>query len=162
MNTRWTCGTAIAAVAITIGACGGTDERAAVAAGDATVSVAHVDRVGAVLVNRDGATLYTPDQESDGKVSCKGECLSIWLPLTASGTPTAADGVDGKLGTIDRPDGTMQVTIDGKPLYTFAEDLQAGQVNGNGVKDRFGAGSFTWHAVTADGSSAGGGGGFSY
>jgi predicted lipoprotein with Yx(FWY)xxD motif len=65
--------------------------------------------------------------------------------------------VSGKLAQVKRPDGTMQVTFDGKPLYRFTEDSAPGQVTGNNFKDDFDGTQFTWHAVTTGGSSAGGG-----
>jgi predicted lipoprotein with Yx(FWY)xxD motif len=164
-HARWlraACGTALAVLALGAAACGGNDEQpAAAATANATVSVDQVDGVGSVLVDRAGAALYTPDQESDGTIRCKADCLSIWMPLKASGTPTASDDVTGKLGTVDRPDGGKQVTYDGKPLYTFAEDTKAGEVTGDGAKDSFGGTAFTWHAVTTKGTSSGGGSGSS-
>ena len=60
-----------------------------------------------------------------------------------------------QLGVIDRPDGTQQVTADGKPLYTFTED-SPGEVKGNGFSDDFGSQHFTWHAVLANGTTASG------
>jgi predicted lipoprotein with Yx(FWY)xxD motif len=132
----------------------------------ATVSVSSVDGVGDVLVDAQGMALYTPDQEASGKIVCTGDCESFWMPLQASGKPTA-DGDAGKLGVIRRPDGTMQVSANGKPLYTFSED-SAGQVSGDGFSDSFGGHDFTWHAVMAGGQpsssasgAAGGGGGSS-
>jgi hypothetical protein len=55
-----------------------------------------------------------------------------------------------------RPDGTSQVTVSGRPLYTFAED-SAGTAHGNGVADDFDGHHFTWHVVMADGTVASGG-----
>ena len=160
-HRRWlpaACGAALAALALGVAACGGNDEQAAdAAATNATVSVDQVDGVGAVLVDNAGAALYTPDQESDGTIHCKADCLSVWIPLKASGTPTGSKDVTGKLSTIDRPDGGKQVTYDGRPLYTFAEDTEPGKLTGDGVKDAFGGTSFTWHAVTTKGTSSGGG-----
>ena len=60
-----------------------------------------------------------------------------------------------RLADIKRPDGTRQVTYDGRPLYRFTEDGGAGKVTGDGFKDSFGGTKFTWHAVTTDGVSAG-------
>ena len=61
----------------------------------------------------------------------------------------------------------MQVTYDAHPLYTFALDHGAGQINGNGKADSFGGTDFTWHAVTVGGTSptqspSEGGGGYGY
>lgn len=89
---------------------------------------------GAMLTNSDGMTLYTFDKDADGVSNCAGECLAIW--------PVAAVAVDdkamGDYGVIDRADGTKQWTYKGKPLYTFAEDVAAGDIKGDGVKD-------VWH-----------------
>src|ERR687897_1384066 len=119
-RTRTICSAALAAAALTLSACGGDDERpAGAASGEAvTVSVDEVDGVGSVLVDDAGAALYVSDQESDGKVRCTAGCLEFWLPLEApAGKPTAGEGVEGELGTVERPDGMTQVTHDGKPLY---------------------------------------------
>jgi predicted lipoprotein with Yx(FWY)xxD motif len=150
---------------LALAACGGSNDNGSdtsnAAATNATVSMDN-----GTLVDSDGAPLYTSDQEKSGKVVCTGGCTSIWLPLTAPGTPTAGDGVSGKLGTVKRPDGAKQVTLDGRPLYRFAEDGTDGMPTGDGVKDDFGGQQFTWHlegssATTSD-SSGGGSGGGSY
>jgi predicted lipoprotein with Yx(FWY)xxD motif len=107
-----------------------------------------------VLVNQAGATLYTNDQDQTGKLQCvSSDCNAIWAPLTvpAGAQPTAASGVTGKLGTVQRPDGTRQVTLNGKPLYTFSFDHGSGKVTGNGTRDSFGGTNFTWHSATASG-----------
>jgi predicted lipoprotein with Yx(FWY)xxD motif len=53
--------------------------------------------------------------------------------------------------TIKRPDGTKQVVVGGKPLYTFVQD-SAGKVTGNGAQDAFSGKQFTWHAVQSGGT----------
>jgi predicted lipoprotein with Yx(FWY)xxD motif len=160
--TRTALGAALAALALALAACGDDDEQPAAAGAGATVSVAEVDGVGSVLVDRSGKALYTADQEADGAIRCRGGCLTIWLPLEASGTPTGSDDVTGELGTVERPDGTKQVTYDGRPLYRFAEDAAPGEVTGDGVSDSFGGTAFTWRVVTTTGASTGDGSGRSY
>jgi hypothetical protein len=39
------------------------------------------------------------------------------------------------LGTVKRPDGRIQVTFKGAPLYTFYLDRKRGDLRGNGFKD---------------------------
>jgi predicted lipoprotein with Yx(FWY)xxD motif len=154
------------ALAVLAAGCGGSDsDSGAAAGGGETVRVAEVggDRV---LVDDGGAALYTADQEADGTIRCTGDCLSFWLPLSApaSGEPTAADGVDGELGVIERDDGTRQVTLDGKPVYRFSEDAP-GQVTGDGLEDDFGGTTFTWRVLAAGDDDDSGGsapGGYSY
>jgi predicted lipoprotein with Yx(FWY)xxD motif len=107
-----------------------------------------------VLVDQAGATLYTNDQDKTGKLQCvSSDCTAIWAPLTApaGAQPIAASGVTGTLATVKRPDGTSQVTLDGKPLYTFSFDHGSGQVTGNGAHDSFAGTNFTWHSATTSG-----------
>jgi predicted lipoprotein with Yx(FWY)xxD motif len=150
--------------ALALAACGGSDDGAATAS-TASTTVSLDD---GLLVDSAGKALYSSDQEKSGKVVCAGECTSIWLPLEApgSGGPTAGDGVSGELGTVKRPDGSRQVTLDGRPLYRFAEDTDPGKATGDDVTDSFGGRRFTWHAErtgasedSGGGSSGGGGGG---
>jgi predicted lipoprotein with Yx(FWY)xxD motif len=147
--------------------CGSSGGGGGSAATSATVNLHRIDGVGSVLVDSSGTALYSPAQESSGMIRCSGPCTKIWVPLAASGNLSAGSGVTGKLASIKRPDGTMQVTYDGRPLYTFVQDGGPGNVTGNGTKDAFGGTSFTWHAVTAKGAAASGGaapksGGYGY
>ena len=154
---RWA---APAALTLAITACGGSaqsDRSAAAANGAAapTVSVKQVNGFGAVLVDDHGHALYTPDQEADGKIHCTKSCTTFWEPLRAGASaPTAASAVSGRLAVIQRADDdTRQVTYRGKPLYRFSEDPGPGQVTGDNFMDDFDGTSFTWHAVTAGGST---------
>jgi predicted lipoprotein with Yx(FWY)xxD motif len=144
---------AIAAVVLTAG-CASSNGGAATGS-TSTVSAQNVPNVGTVLVNTDGKTLYFTDQESSGSILCESACTSIWIPLTVADgtTPTAGAGVAGALGTVMRPEGTTQVTYEGKPLYLFSLDTGAGQAGGNGVSDSFDGTSFLWHAATSTGSA---------
>jgi predicted lipoprotein with Yx(FWY)xxD motif len=134
-----------------------------------TVSLASVSGVGKVLVDSKGFALYSPKQDASGMIRCTGSCTAIWVPLTVKGSPTGASSLAGKLGTVMRPDGTKQVTFDGKPLYTFAEDSSPKKVTGNGIADQFGSQHFNWKVAAVgkvssggSGGSGGGGGGYSY
>jgi predicted lipoprotein with Yx(FWY)xxD motif len=125
-----------------------------------TVSLASVSGVGKVLVNAKGFVLYSPVQEKTGTIRCTGSCTSIWVPLTTKGSPTAPSGLN--VGTVMRPDGSTQVTFNGKPLYRFAEDRSPKSVSGNGVSDNFGGKSFTWHVASPGPTTTStGGGGYS-
>jgi predicted lipoprotein with Yx(FWY)xxD motif len=146
-------------LAVVLAACGSSDSGSATASsGSATVSSNDGQ-----LVDSSGAPLYSSDQEKSGTVMCTDGCTSIWLPLKApSGNPTAGDGVSGNLGVVKRPDGSRQVTLDGRPLYRFAEDRSDGKATGDNVSDSFGGQKFTWHAEGTAKSSSGNGGGGSY
>ena len=95
-----------------------------------------------ILVTRKGLTLYSLSVERRGKFICTdSQCLSFWHPLViAKGKkPLGAP----KLGTVKRPDGRMQVTFSGGPLYTFYLDRKRGDVKGEGFKD-----VGVWHAAS--------------
>jgi predicted lipoprotein with Yx(FWY)xxD motif len=108
--------------------------------------------LGKILVDSHGRTLYLFTHDSARASTCTGVCATVWLPLVSNGMPRAAAGVRASLlGTTKRPDGTMQVTYKGHPLYRFVKDVNPGQTNGQGVT-AFGG---SWFAVTARGSRAG-------
>jgi predicted lipoprotein with Yx(FWY)xxD motif len=151
-----------AVLALAVAACGGSsdnsDNNAAASSGgsgDGSVSTKSVSGVGDVLVDAQGAALYTNDMDTASKIACTGQCLTEWIPLAAQSQPSSSDSaVQSKLGTLKRPDGSTQVTFGGMPLYTFVED-SGGQVTGDGFKDSFGGTQFTWTAATVGSSSTG-------
>lgn len=155
MRWKTTLGMAAAAVgvALTLAACGGDPDGSSTGAsgGGATVSARDVAGVGTALTGPDGKTLYFAEQEADGTIICQQACLSFWMPLTVSAdtTPTAGPGVSGTLATLDRPDGMVQVTLDGKPLYSFAKDGGPGEAKGNGFTDTFDGTELVWRAAAS-------------
>ncbi len=125
---------------------------------------------GTILVDAQGMTLYRLSGEKSGKFICTSTaCTQVWHPLIAT-SEAAPTGTVSSLGTVKRPDGTLQVTYQGQPLYTFAQDTKAGQASGQGLKD-----VGTWNVVSASASGSGatttskeaeapksGGGGYGY
>jgi predicted lipoprotein with Yx(FWY)xxD motif len=174
-----------AAVSLLLAACGGSStssnttssgnsaQPAAQVSTGAVVKTASSSH-GTILVDSQGMTLYHLSGEQGGKFICTGAaCLGVWHPLIATSSATTSGAV-GSLGTVKRPEGTLQVTYKGTPLYTFAQDKQAGETNGQGIKD-----VGTWTVVTTgsastpaasaggssepkESSSGGGGGAYGY
>jgi predicted lipoprotein with Yx(FWY)xxD motif len=155
------------ALVLVVTACGGGGSSSAEASGSNSsagsgaqeVSVSDVGGFNDVLVDPQGKALYASDEETArGSILCKtNACLAFWDPLTLPSPGSAPSGdpaVDGKLGTTTRPDGTRQVTFEGKPLYSFTEDAKPGDVTGDGFQDSFGGQDFTWHVATLSGASA--------
>lgn len=105
-------------------------------------------KLGTILTNANGRTLYYLTSEAGAHIVCSGACLSVWPPLMwPAGTATlTAAGFPGTFGTVTRPDGSMQVTYNSLPLYTFAKDSAPGDINGEGIKAQALGG--VWHAVT--------------
>ena len=106
------------------------------AAGRPTVKVVTTASLGKLLATSSGLTLYHYTDEKSGKIDCKGACAKLWPPLLVKGSakPLAGAGLSaGKLGTVKRPDGGVQVTYNGLALYRYAPDRKAGDVKGQGL-----------------------------
>jgi predicted lipoprotein with Yx(FWY)xxD motif len=118
---------------------------------DGVVAVADNGKLGAILVDSGGFTLYDFHKDKGGKSACYGACAATWPPLTTSGKPQATKGaMASKLGTTKRNDGTLQVTYAGLPLYTYVADAKPGDANGQDIES-FGA---EWYALQPSGAEA--------
>ena len=130
----------VAAVAPTMAA------TSAPAASEPTVSMVTDAKLGKILVDQKGMTLYAFTKDTADKSNCAGGCLKAWPPLTSMGSPKAGDGVDqSKLSTTAMADGSKIVTYNHMPLYYFAKDTKAGDTNGQEVGS-------VWFAVSPDGA----------
>jgi predicted lipoprotein with Yx(FWY)xxD motif len=113
----------------------------------ATVSIRST-KLGPILVDAQGRTLYLFEADKTSKSTCDGSCASAWPPLTVTGAPMAGTGVKASLlGTSKRDDGTTEVTYAGHPLYGYVGDSAAGDTTGQGL-DQFGA---EWYVLNAAG-----------
>jgi predicted lipoprotein with Yx(FWY)xxD motif len=105
-------------------------------------------RLGRILVDSKGITLYDFPPDRGTKSVCYGACAALWPPLVTHGKPVAGAGARAALlGTTKRKDGKLQVTYGGHPLYYFVSDRKPGQVTGQGV-DQFGG---PWWVLSAAG-----------
>jgi predicted lipoprotein with Yx(FWY)xxD motif len=140
------------------GAYGGGEETTSKPAASTTssegapITVGTAKGVGKVLVDSNGMTLYYFQKDQNGESACYGPCEQGWPPLTTEGAPQAGEGaMASKLGTTKRKDGTVQVTYNNWPLYTFVEDKKPGEDNGTDSK-AFGA---SWYPLHPNGEKAG-------
>jgi predicted lipoprotein with Yx(FWY)xxD motif len=106
-------------------------------------------KLGKILVNGKGVTLYLFMKDRHAKSACSGACAKAWPPLLTKGRPHAGAGaMAAKLGTTRRSDGTTQVTYNRHPLYTFVMDHnKPGRTTGEGIK-AFGA---EWYVLGPNG-----------
>jgi predicted lipoprotein with Yx(FWY)xxD motif len=112
------------------------------------VSSAKKAKVGDVVVDAKGFTLYRFTAEAQGRPVCTGACVSTWPPATVRG----ADGLPKHVATVKRPDGGgLQLTYDGHPLYRYSGDQSTADANGDGVGGQ-------WYAVKAGTATSTGGG----
>jgi len=131
----------------------GSEAPAGAESGAGVVSLGNAQKLGMVLVDSNGMTLYDFHKDKGTTSSCYGPCAEGWPPMLTEGEPTVGNGASSsKLGTTGRKDGTMQVTYAGHPLYTFVEDKKPGEANGNDVS-AFGG---QWYALKGNGEEAGG------
>ena len=119
--------------------------------GVAVLTVASAPKVGPILVDAKGFTVYDFHKDKGTTSSCYGSCAGVWPPVLSEGAPTAGEGASAsKLGTTKRKDGTVQVTYAGHPLYTYVADKKPGEANGNDFSS-FGA---QWYALKGSGEEA--------
>ena len=112
-----------------------------------TVRVAK-SRLGRILVDSRGITLYDFVADKHGRSSCYGACATYWPPLLTKGKPHAGTGVRASLlGTTKRKDGKLELVYNHHPLYYFVGDRKPGQTTGQGL-NQFGA---PWWALSPAG-----------
>ena len=110
--------------------------------------------LGTVVADKDGFTLYRFDKDTPKPPdsNCAGNCAKTWPPVPAVDANPQLQGIDPALiGSVDRADGTKQLTLNGWPLYRYSKDVAPGDTKGEGVGG-------TWHAVGVDGKPAEDGG----
>jgi predicted lipoprotein with Yx(FWY)xxD motif len=122
----------------------------------AVVSVANNPKLGKILVDSKGMTLYYFEKDKQGGTTsaCSGACASVWPAVTTSGAPKGTSGAQAsKLGTFKGSGGSTQATYNGWPLYTYVSDTKPGDAKGNDLT-QFGA---QWYALTPAGVKPPGG-----
>ncbi|HUO49959.1 MAG TPA: hypothetical protein VMU25_00040 [Candidatus Paceibacterota bacterium] len=100
-----------------------------------TLGVDSKDSTGKYLIAFTGQALYTFDHDTTDKSNCSGNCATQWPPYTMPiNTPMNLQaGITGKVSMITRPDGSLQVSYNGHPLYFYAGDKNGGDTTGDGV-----------------------------
>ncbi|HEX6698137.1 MAG TPA: hypothetical protein VF080_15125 [Solirubrobacteraceae bacterium] len=136
---RITAPVALLVVSVVLAACGSSSGGGSSTTRGAVVASAKKPKVGSVIVDAQGRTLYRFTAEAQGLPVCTGACLGTWLPALA----TKTSGLPKHVATIRRPDGgKLQLTYDGHPLYRYAGDRSKGDANGEGVGGQ-------WYVVKA-------------
>jgi predicted lipoprotein with Yx(FWY)xxD motif len=154
----------VVATALLTAACGGTTSTATAspaaspaaspvaspAATGTKIAVATNPKLGQLLVDDKGMTVYLFVADTGTASTCYTSCASIWPPVLTNGAPQAGTGADASLlGTTTRTDGKIEVTYAGHPLYYFVQDKAAGDATGQGVNG-FGG---LWWVLTPSGAA---------
>jgi predicted lipoprotein with Yx(FWY)xxD motif len=166
----WVLGAAMIAATVAVGGCS-TGSTGSPAPPTSTTSAAEttptgpVDltvvqtRLGRAVADADRMTVYIflQDVPGSGRSNCTGDCLTAWPPVLAGSAEVVGPEITGALGIIETADGESQITLEGWPLYTYAEDSAPGDVAGDAAGE-------VWYAVGPDGAkltdSADGPGGY--
>jgi predicted lipoprotein with Yx(FWY)xxD motif len=103
--------------------------------------------LGTIVVDGKGMTAYyfLKDTKGSGTSACSGDCAAAWPAITTESDTPDVGGVTAEVGTIPTADGRKQITVDGRPIYTYAQDMAPGDVNGQGVNS-------VWYVIAPDGS----------
>lgn len=110
-----------------------------------TVRVTQHPTFGPILTDGGGKTLYVFLRDEREKSNCTGECAQRWPPLQTKGDPVAGQGAArDRLGVMRRPDGTTQVTYNGRPLYYWGQDAGPADAKGQDVGQ-------VWYVVSSYG-----------
>jgi predicted lipoprotein with Yx(FWY)xxD motif len=99
------------------------------------VKVASNPKLGKILTNAKGLTLYHFLSDTVGHSACTGSsCAPIWPALLLpKGASLKHAPLPGKLSTIKLANGTRQVTYNNWPLYRYSGDSKAGNTKGQGL-----------------------------
>jgi predicted lipoprotein with Yx(FWY)xxD motif len=103
------------------------------APGPATITTTTTASLGTVLAYNPTGTasgssypVYAFTGDTGSASTCTGFCSRVWAPVLTNTAPQAMAGSgasQASLGTLRRADGTLQVTYNGHPLYTFTPDF---------------------------------------
>lgn len=112
--------------------------------------------LGDVVTDGNGMTLYMFMKDTKGttKSACSGQCMTAWPAALMGSSAPKASGITGAVGSIAAAGGGKQVTLNGWPLYYFAQDKAAGDVLGQGVGNIWWVLGTNGNPITGSGSSS--------
>lgn len=163
MQSKLLLGAATVFMVVIVSACGDTTPSATAASPSpatspasspasaaATIMVATDAKLGTILVDGSGKTLYLFVADKSTSSTCYTSCAALWPPVLTTGAPVAGTGATASLlGMTTRTDGKVEVTYAGHPLYYFIQDKKAGDTTGQGI-DGFGG---LWWVVSPSGAA---------
>jgi predicted lipoprotein with Yx(FWY)xxD motif len=159
--SRTTTLVALTAAAIALSACSSVSEAPVPVTSGPSAPVTQLERprgtivsanstakLGTVVVDGLGYTLYRFDGDTaqPPAATCAGPCTETWEPVPAS-DPIRVEGVkEEAVGSVQRPDGEVQLTLAGWPVYRHSGEAP-GATDGHGADGK-------WFAIAPDGDKA--------
>ena len=104
---------------------------------EAVLKIGASATLGNYIVGANGFSLYTFANDKIGISNCTGACATNWPPyiVPAEGARAADSTITGQVGTVQRADGSIQLTYNGMPLYFWIKDVNVGDTTGHGVNN---------------------------
>lgn len=99
---------------------------------------------GEVLTDTDGLTLYIFTDDAEGVSNCVDTCADIWPRVIAENVETRGE-LDIEVGLVDGDEAERQVTVNGRPVYTYSGDSEPGMATGQGLLGK-------WWVLDPDGN----------
>ena len=107
------------------------------------VKIQQKEGLGKYLTDTEGKTLYWFKKDASDKSACTGACVEKW-PIYYRETVAPPAGLSpNDFGTITREDGKKQTTFRKYPLYYWVNDVNPGDINGQGVNN-------VWFVINPD------------
>jgi len=120
-----------------------------------SVKLSSSTNFGNILTDSNGRSLYFFFNDAGSGSSCSGGCAMIW-PIFYVPGPVPGSGLNSSdFAVITRTDGTKQTTYKGWPLYYYADDSKAGDVNGDKVNNLWAVAKADYSVMVAMGQLAG-------
>lgn len=115
-----------------------------------SLTVATKPGVGVYLTDAQGRAVYVLDDGTGATIACTTDCATQFVPVAGNASKAAGDTAlkADLIGVTTLPDGTIQVTYAGKPLYYSNQDTGASSVSSQGKK----TGNATSYLVSPSGS----------
>lgn len=89
------------------------------------------------MVDGEGMTvyIYNQDETNAHENSCDENCLRYWPSVTSVTDSPVVEGIDAAISTVPGPEGSFQVTVNGKTVHRYLDDEAPGDMFGQGVAD---------------------------
>ena len=123
---------------------------AAAPGGPVSLTVATKPGVGVYLTDAQGRAVYVLDDGTGATIACTSDCATAFTPVAGNASRASGDTAlkADLIGVTTLPDGTIQVTYAGKPLYYSTQDTGGSTVSSQGKKN----GKATSYLVSPNGS----------
>ena len=102
-----------------------------------SIKVAHDSKLGDILTDSKGRTVYLFTLDSPDVSNCDEGCSKVWPAVLVSSDKLPASNLPGTLDVIKRGDKEFQLTYNKMPLYYYVKDTKPGDTKGQNVDEQW-------------------------